>query len=230
MNVFDVKRLKSVTVITGHYGVGKTNLAINLALDACYSGLEVQVADLDVVNPYFRSSDYRSLLEDAGVQVIAPRYAGTTLDVPAVSGQVSAALDWARAEQGRLMLIDAGGDDVGATALGRFARGIGEGDYDLLYVVNRSRNLTHDPAEALSVLREIEAASHLRATAVANNTHLADFTDGEVLGRGVSFAQEVAASAGLPLAFTAVPASALEDVDIPGVRYPVSVHVKKPWE
>ena len=111
-----------------------------------------------------------------------------------------------------------------------FARGVVEGAYDLLYVVNRSRNLTHDPAEALSVLREIEAASHLRATAVVNNTHLAGLTDGEVLGRGVAFAQEVAASAGLPLAFTAVPASALEDVDVPGVRYPVSVHVKKPWE
>ena len=230
MSEFDVKRLKPVTVITGHYGVGKTNLAINLALDACYSGLEVQVADLDVVNPYFRSSDYRGLLEHAGVQVIAPRYAGTTLDVPAISGQVSAALDWARAAQGRLLLIDAGGDDVGATALGRFARGVVEGAYDLLYVVNRSRNLTHDPAEALSVLREIEAASHLRATAVVNNTHLAGLTDGEVLGRGVAFAQEVAASAGLPLAFTAVPASALEDVDVPGVRYLVSVHVRKPWE
>ena len=178
MNEFDVKRLKAVTVITGHYGVGKTNLAINLALDARYAGLEVRVADLDVVNPYFRSSDYRDLLEDAGVQVIAPRYAGTTLDAPAISGQVSAALDWARGERGRLLLVDAGGDDAGATALGRFASGIAEGDYDLLYVVNRSRNLTHDPAEALCVLREIEAASRLHATAVANNTHLADFTDG----------------------------------------------------
>ena len=230
MNEFDVKRLKAVTVITGHYGVGKTNLAINLALDARYAGMEVRVADLDIVNPYFRSSDYRRLLEDAGVQVIAPRYAGTTLDAPAISGQVSAALDWARGEQGRLLLVDAGGDDAGATALGRFARGIAEVDYDLLYVVNRSRNLTHDAHEALSVLREIEAASHLHATAVANNTHLADSTDGEVLSRGAVFAQEVAALAGLPLAFSAVPRHMLEDADIPGVRYPVSVHVRKPWE
>ena len=190
----------------------------------------MRVADLDVVNPYFRSSDYRHLLENAGVQVIAPRYAGTTLDAPAISGQVSAALDWARGETGRLLLIDAGGDDVGATALGRFARGIAEGDYDLLYVVNRSRNLVHDSEEALCVLREIEAASHLHATAVANNTHLAGFTDGEVLARGAAFAQEVAASAGLPLVFSAVPRDMLEDADIPGVRYPVSVHVRKPWE
>ncbi len=228
--MFDVKRLKPVTVITGHYGVGKTNLAINLALDARYAGLEVRVADLDVVNPYFRSSDYRDLLEDAGVQVIAPRDAGTTLDAPAISGQVSAALDWARGEAGRLLIVDAGGDDAGATALGRFAGGIAEGGYDLLYVVNRSRNLTHDAHEALSVLREIEAAGHLHATAVANNTHLADFTDGEVLLRGVGFAQEVAALAGLPLAFSAVSRRMLEDADIPGVRYPVSVYVRKPWE
>ncbi len=222
-----------MTVITGHYGVGKTNLAINLALDARYAGMGVRVADLDIVNPYFRSSDYRCLLEDAGVQAIAPRYAGTTLDAPAISGQVSAALDWARGERGRLLIVDAGGDDAGATALGRFAGGIAEGDYDLLYVVNRSRNLTHDAHEAheaLSVLREIEAASHLHATAVANNTHLADFTDGEVLSRGVGFAQEVAALAGLPLAFSAVPRCMFEDADIPGVRYPVSVYVRKPWE
>ena len=112
----------------------------------------------------------------------------------------------------------------------RTLAGGSEGDYDLLYVVNRSRNLTHDPAEALCVLREIEAASRLHATAVANNTHLADFTDGEVLSRGVGFAQEVAALAGLPLAFSAVPRHMLEDADIPGVRYPVSVHVRKPWE
>ena len=230
MSEFDVKRLKSVTVITGHYGVGKTNLAINLALDARDAGMEVRVADLDIVNPYFRSSDYRCLLEDAGVQVIAPRYAGPTLDAPAISGQVSAALEWTRGERGRLLIVDAGGDDAGATALGRFAGGIAEGDYDLLYVVNRSRNLTHDAHEALSVLREIEAASHLHATAVANNTHLADFTDGEVLSRGVGFAQEVAALAGLPLAFSAVPRRMLEDADIPGVRYPVSVYVRKPWE
>ena len=88
--MFDVKRLKPVTVITGHYGVGKTNLAINLALDARYAGMEVRVADLDIVNPYFRSSDYRRLLEDAGVQVIAPRYAGTTLDAPAISAAIAA--------------------------------------------------------------------------------------------------------------------------------------------
>ena len=80
------------------------------------------------------------------------------------------------------------------------------------------------------MLREIEAASHLHATSVANNTHLADFTDREVLARGVSFAQEVAVLAGLPLAFSAVPRCMLEDADIPGVRYPVSVHVRKPWE
>lgn len=80
------------------------------------------------------------------------------------------------------------------------------------------------------MLREIEAASHLHATAVANNTHLADFTDGEVLSRGVGCAQEVAALAGLPLAFSAVPRCMFEDADIPGVRYPVSVYVRKPWE
>ena len=137
--------------------------------------------------------------------------------------------------------MDAGGDDVGATALGRFARAIAAGPYEMLYVVNRSRNLTQEPAEAAEVLREIEAKSHLAATAVANNTHLQGDTDEAVVAAGIPFAQEVARLAGLPLAFTTVPAeTACQDADrqFPrfgrdggaGEAYPVRVYVRTPWQ
>ena len=135
--------LKRFCVITGHYGCGKTNLAVNLALDLAEEHGAVSLVDLDVVNPYFRSSDYTALLESAGVRVIAPTFAGTTLDVPSLSSAVYSVFSG-----DGIVLVDAGGDDVGATALGRFARDIGEIDYDMLYVINRYRNLTTTPAEA----------------------------------------------------------------------------------
>ena len=230
-----------VLVITGHYGVGKTNLALNLALDAAARGLEVTVVDLDVVNPFFRSSDYRALLDEAGVRTIAPVFAGTNLDGPSLSGTILPAIEQARAGEGRLLIVDAGGDDVGATALGRFARAVAAGPYEMLYVVSRSRNLTQEPAEAAEVLREIEAKSHLRATCVVNNTHLQHDTDAQVVEQGLPFAQAVAQAAGLPLACTTVPAAAARQVAdretthrAPnGDRqtcYPVQVYVRTPWE
>ncbi len=257
---FDARTLPPVVVISGHYGVGKTNLALNLALDARAAGREVALADLDVVNPYFRSSDYGGLLADAGVELIAPAFAGTTLDSPGITGKVLTAVEWARegaaepageavqasaggaapgvpalgpapaAASPRLLIIDAGGDDVGATVLGRFAGAIAAGPYAMLQVVNRSRNLTHTPAEALSVLREVERASKLAVTAIANNTHLADQTTPEVLAAGFSFAREVAEQAGVPLAFTAVDASLTTRAQSLGVVYPVRILVRKPWE
>ena len=230
-----------ILVVTGHYGVGKTNLSLNLALDARARGLEVTVVDLDVVNPFFRSSDYRALLDEAGVRVIAPVFAGTNLDGPSLSGTIEPAIEQARVQEGRLLVIDAGGDDAGATALGRFAKSVEAGPYEMLYVVNRSRNLTQEPAEAAEVLREIEAKSHLRATAVANNTHLQGDTDAAVIERGVPFARAVAEAVGLPLALTTAPAALAGQVAdretthrAPNgdrqTYYPVQVYVRTPWE
>ena len=215
----------SVVVVCGHYGVGKTNFSLNLVLDARERGVDVTLVDLDVVNPYFRSSDYRGLLEERGISVIAPVMAGTTLDSPSLSGAVGPAVESARKDDGRerLLVIDAGGDDVGATALGRFAGSVAAAPYEMLYVVNRSRNLTQDPAEAVDVLREVEEKCHLRATAIVK--------------QGVPFAQAVAEQAGLPLACTTVPISLADRKtalfglnDGRQTLYPVQVYVRTPWE
>ncbi len=256
---FDVRTLPPVVVVSGHYGAGKTNLALNLAFDAASAGFAVALADLDVVNPYFRSSDHAPALAQAGIELIAPAFAGTTLDSPGISGKVATAVLWARegaageaggagesanqpgesAERAaaqpagparRLLIIDAGGDDVGATALGRFARVVAEGPYAMLHVVNRSRNLTATPQKALAILREVETASRLRVTAIANNTHLADQTTPEVLARGAQFARAVADFAGVPLAFSTVEHSLVKAASDLGVVYPVRILVRKPWE
>lgn len=222
-----------VLVITGHYGVGKTNLTLNLAMDAAVCGLEVTVVDLDVVNPFFRSSDYQDCLETAGVRMIAPLFAGTNLDGPSLSGSIVPAIDQARATPGRLLIIDAGGDDVGATALGCFAQAVAAGPYEMLYVVNRNRNLTQDTSKAVCVLREIESKAHLKATAVANNTHLQGETDVAVVSAGIPFAQEVARLAGLPLAFTTAPQSVVDSGSLSEADDPfftVKTYVRTPWQ
>jgi len=220
------------TVVTGHYGCGKTNLAINLALDLTKHHEEVMLVDLDIVNPYFRTSDYASMLERRGVRVISPTFAGTTLDTPSLSGAVYSAFDTEGA-----VVFDVGGDDVGATALGRFSKEVEAIDHSMLYVINRYRNLTGTPAEAAALLAEIEHASHLKATGVVNNSHLRNETTAATVLDSLGFARDTAALLGLPLLFTTVPERIADElpVDPASARYvenayPVTIHVRTPWE
>ncbi|NBI31344.1 ParA family protein [Enterorhabdus sp. P55] len=237
--------LAPVTVIVGHYGVGKTNLALNLAIDAARAGYEVVLADLDVVNPYFRSSEYRGALEAAGARLVAPVFseAGTSLDVPSLTGGVAAAIAEAYARAGEpsarpfRLIIDVGGDDAGATALGRFSAAIAAGPHALWYVVNPYRSLTPGAAEALAVLGEVEVKARLRATALVANAHLKADTDAAVVARALPAAGEAACAAGLPLAFATAPKRlARQELDelsaqVPGAFvYPVEVVVRTPWE
>ena len=157
-----------ITVICGHYGCGKTNLALNLALEAAAAGERVTVADLDIVNPYFRSSEYGGLLQERGVRLIAPVFAGTTLDTPTLPPELYSIFE----EAAGRVFIDAGGDDAGVTALGGLHALLDQAGYDMLYVINRYRVLSQTPEEAAALLGEIEAASRLKATALVNNSHL----------------------------------------------------------
>ena len=186
--------LKLLVILTGHYGVGKTTCALSLAHDFAEAGEKVTLVDLDIVNPYFRSSDHRRALEAAGIDVVAPTFAATTLDAPSLPAALGGALE----REGRV-IVDVGGDDAGATALGRFRAQIAARDYDLLYVVNARRNLTSTPQEAVAILREIEDACGLQATGIVDNTHLQNETTDAIRAQGETFAAEVARQTDLPL-------------------------------
>ena len=213
-----------IKIITGHYGSGKTNLAVNLAVDAARQGQDVTLIDLDIVNPYFRSADFTGELEKLGVRVIAPLYANSNLDIPALTGAVDAALE---TEKGRI-IVDVGGDDAGAIALGRYAPAIRRGPYDFFYIVNQYRYLTSTPEEALRVLDDITAVSRLTPTGIVNNSNLGEETVGDTVTASVPFAQEIAQTAGLPLWATAYD-QRLGALPVPE-PYPVAVWVKKIWE
>lgn len=115
--MININSLKRITVVCGHYGCGKTNFSINLALHMAKQGKNVTLVDLDVVNPFFRSSDYKQILENQGVYVISPKYAGTNVDTPALSAEIDSVFNL----NDRMVIFDVGGDDAGAFALGRYS-------------------------------------------------------------------------------------------------------------
>ena len=222
--------LPQITVLVGHAGTGKTNTALGFALAEAERGHDVTLADLDVVNPYFRSSDYADLLADAGVRLIAPVLAGTTLDTPSLTGELDAAIGQITADPNRRLILDVGGDDDGATTIGRWARQLQAANAQVWYVVSAFRALTQTPEEAAAMLPDIEEHAHLKAAAVLNTSNLGDETRPEHVEHGRAFAREVARLCGLPLAATIVPAVAgvAPEADEPIVVMPR--HVRLPWD
>ena len=209
--------LSPITVIAGHYGVGKTNFSLNLALAAQERGQEVTLMDVDIVNPYFRSSDYTDFLESRGIRIVAPVFAQSMLDTPSLPGSMQAAIE--HASDTHPLIIDMGGDDEGAKAMGRFSSAIKSGDspYTMLYVINERREI-ESPEETAQMLKDIERRCKIKATGVVNNTHLSEETTLSVVEASAPFAEKTASLLGLPIVCTAVPA-----------RYAQQAHVVRPF-
>jgi hypothetical protein len=191
--------MKRVTLFCGHYGSGKTNIAINYAHRLLEKGLPVSIGDLDVVNPYFRTKDSAAALAEEGIGLVVSPFANSNVDFPALPKEIYALV----ADRSTHVVMDVGGDDRGALALGRWTGDIlAEGDYDMLAVVNASRPLTRTPADAVATLREIEAAAGIPFTGVVNNTNLGQQTRPEDVAASVSYAQTVADTLGVQVRFT----------------------------
>ena len=188
--------MKRVTLFCGHYGSGKTNIAVNYALYLRRQGLEVTVADLEIVNPYFRSKDSTAELEAEGVRVIALPFANSSVDLPALPSSSYSVVQ----DRTRYAVLDIGGDDRGAYALGRFVPYLlDENDFEMLYVVNFQRPLTPTVPDAVEVMREIEQACGLRFTGIVNNTNLGAETTLDLVLGSYSKAEELCKETGLPL-------------------------------
>ena len=185
-----------MTLFCGHYGSGKTNIAVNYALHLRRQGLEVTIADLDIVNPYFRSKDSTDVLEAEGVRVIALPFANSSVDLPALPSAAYAVVQ----DRTRYAVLDIGGDDRGAYALGRFVPYLlEENDYEMLYVVNFQRPLTTTVSDAVEVMREIEQACGLAFTGIVNNTNLGAETTLDLVKGSYRKAEELCKETGLPL-------------------------------
>ncbi len=193
--------MKRITLFAGHYGSGKTNIAVNYAFKLRQQGLEVAVADLDIVNPYFRTKDSEKELKEAGIRLICSEFASSNVDLPSLPQDIYSVID----DRSEFAVMDIGGDDRGAYALGRYSESIvRENDYEMYLVINMYRPLTRDAYSTLEVMNEIEKAASMKFTAIINNSNLGEETTAQDVLDSLKYADEVSKLTGLPVAMTTV--------------------------
>ena len=203
---------KRLTLFAGHYGSGKTNIAVNYALHLAAEGKQVCIGDLDIVNPYFRTKDSAAELEAAGVELISPQFANSNVDLPALPAEIYRLVQ----DDSIYSVMDIGGDDRGAYALGRYAPYIlKENNYRMAFVVNFLRPLTTTAQDALEVMREVEAACGLQFTCIVNNTNLGNETTKEILEASREKLDELCKLSQLPLWMTTAEETLAKTMDIP---------------
>lgn len=202
--------MKRLTLFAGHYGSGKTNLAVNYAVFMKKQGYDVIIADLDIVNPYFRTKDSERELHELGIELISSKFANTNLDIPSLPQEMYRTVQ----DKSKYAVMDIGGDDAGAVALGRFAPFINEEDnYDMVFVVNFFRPLSRTAEEAYEIMKEIEAASKLKFTSIINNSNLGELTTAENVLSTEALAQKLSSLSGLPIKMTSVKKDLSEELN-----------------
>lgn len=200
---------KRITLFAGHYGSGKTNIAINFALRLKKYVNNVSIADIDIVNPYFRTKDSEAVLSENGIRLISSEYANTNVDVPALPPEVYSITQM----RDSAAVIDVGGDDRGALALGRYSPTIkAENNYNMLLVANMYRPQTRNAKSTYEVMREIEYAAGLSFTGIVNNSNLGDETTAEDVLKSVSYANEISEMTGLDVYMTTVKEELYDDL------------------
>jgi hypothetical protein len=179
---------RRLTVIVGHFGSGKTEIAVNGALCMASRGQPVSLVDLDVVKPYFRSREACQVLQDAGIELVAPGGESATADLPIILPRVRAVCR----DTSRRVLVDAGGDATGARVLGSLSDVLDGLDMDFLLVLNFRRPFTYDVDSAVAMARGIETVARRKLTGVVSNTHLMAETTIELVNEGLRYSRDVA--------------------------------------
>lgn len=199
---------KKIIIICGHYGTGKSNIAVNLAINIKNTANVVYtLVDLDIVNPYFRSADSVNILKEHEIDFILSQFANTNVDIPSVPPEIySIFSDTKRA------IIDVGGDDVGATALGMFSDKIKNTDYEMIYVINKYRNMISDIGEAKKLAEFIEKKSKLRISAIINNSNVGTMTTESYIYNSFEYADKLSDAIGVPLIGTSVISEVAEKI------------------
>ncbi|MBE6534146.1 MAG: hypothetical protein E7678_04170 [Ruminococcaceae bacterium] len=204
---------KRLTLFAGHYGSGKTNIAVNYAVLLAKEGKKVCIADLDIVNPYFRTKDSERELEENGITLICSQYANSNVDLPAIPAESYRLVQ----DKSCFGVIDIGGDDRGAYALGRFADAIkAEGNYRMAFVLNCFRPLTSTVDDAIEIMREIETAAGIKFNCIVNNSNIGSETTAEIFLKTMDFAKELSEKTDLPIWLNTAEKSVAEKLcDIP---------------
>lgn len=189
--------MKRINIFTGHYGSGKTEIAVNYTLELKKKYNDVVICDMDIVNPYFRTNDAKEFLTKHGIRVISPDYACTNVDIPVLPGDIVSVFD----NKNIHAVLDIGGDDDGAVALGRYYNYLKDEDYDMFFVLNTLRPLTSEFDDIKKLFSDIELMSRLKITGLINNTNLSYLTQSEHLNQSLEFSKNTAEKLGVPLSY-----------------------------
>ena len=223
-----IKDDKRIRLFIGHYGSGKSEVSINYVtkLREQVEG-EVALADLDVVNVYFRSREKKDLMKDLGITPIDSSINTTTLDLPAVSAEIMRPLN----DKSVNYVIDVGGDNVGGKVVGRFANQFNSNDYDMFYVVNANREKTQTAKEVLQYIDAIEATSKLKVTGLINNTHMLKETTVEDVLKGQYVAREVSKIRNIPIKYVCCLESLVDKLPtgLEGDILPIKLYLREDW-
>ena len=218
---------KRVTVFAGHYGSGKTNIAVNYALKISETEKSVSIADLDIVHPYFRKKDSAKMLDNSGIRLISSEYANTNVDTPALPAEIYSVFSVKSVHA----VLDVGGDDRGALALGRYVPYmLEENDYEMLFVINKYRFLTADAASTVEVMREIEAAAGLKFTGIVNNSNIGEETTAQAVLDSLEYANEVSKITNLEIKMTTVKKELFKELETKiNNLQPLELFVRQSW-
>ncbi|MDR0446530.1 MAG: ATP-binding protein [Oscillospiraceae bacterium] len=225
--------MKRITIVTGHYGSGKTEFSLNLALrevssgNKAYTGLAV--CDLDLVNPYFRSRERRQELEARGIEVFGSAYREEiTAEIPALDAGARAPLE----NKSYRVIIDSGGNDSGALVLRQFGKYFTDAETDVIAVVNFKRYETQDIERAAEQIAAIERATGLAAGFIVNNTHLLRETTAETILSGHALSLDLCAALGKTLLYDCFPQPIVPPEQLSGISatlFPLALHMRPAW-
>lgn len=216
-----------VVIICGHYGTGKTEFAVNYVMDLAREGQNTMLADIDIVNPYFRSRERKLQLKNAGVRVVSSSQECSDADVPSLPAELLTILE----DRNYRGVLDVGGDPVGARVLARFQPKIIQEDYRLLFVLNANRPEVRTVEQAILYLRSIEAVTGLTCGGIVNNTHLCGETTAHEILKGAELARQVSEEAGIPVVCHVAERRLCGEESLSGLQlFPIDIYMKKPWE
>lgn len=219
---------KRITIFTGHFGSGKTEVSVNYAFAMARSGKKTAIVDLDIVNPFFRTADAKKILEEKGIRVITPVYANTNVDVPSLPAEISTVFE----DKSYHVVLDVGGDDLGARVLSRYHEDIVREDYIHYFVVNTRRPMTRNPEEIVKMISEIQTSAQLNVDQLVNNANLLEASSPEVLAEASSVIRAVSEKLSIPVGLISGMEEVLQEYKgDPGIeRLYLNKYINLPWD